>query len=238
MAECFCGCGRSIPLGRRRMSNAAARRVMRQLAVLEGAVAAEPPPDGLAELQAVVARGGRLRSTWRDYVHGTRSRRELDRTGMRETVNAILEQRKRLALADDFVGWNALGASELFNTGRRAPATLVDVRDTGMTVNDQPRAEVVLRVEPEGEEPFEVSRKLLVSRLKLPKVGERVEVAYDPEDRERFTFRIDDLTDDVALPPGTDPLERIARLHELHEAGALTAEEFAREKARVLEEER
>lgn len=91
---------------------------------------------------------------WRKYVHGDLGRKELDRDALRQTVDDMLDQRKRPALEGDFVGWNALGASELFATGRRATARIVSIRDTGVTINEQPRAEITLRVEPEGEEPL------------------------------------------------------------------------------------
>lgn len=234
MAECFCGCGRDIGFGRRGVSNKAAKRVFSDLDVLRGAADIDPPPEGVEELRAIVARGDRLRENWREYIHGTRDRGDLDRDALGKLIDDIYEQRKRLALSADYVGWDMLGASKLFSTGRRAPARIVAIDDTGVTVNEQPRAEIVLRVEPEGEEPFDVRRKLIVSRLQIPRVGETVEVAYDPDDHERFTFRIPDLTDDAAKAASGDPLDRLKKLHELHEAGALTAEEFARQKTQIL----
>ncbi|MEX2194588.1 MAG: SHOCT domain-containing protein [Thermoleophilaceae bacterium] len=246
MAECFCGCGRDIGFGRRGISNKAAKHVASELDVLRGAAEVEPPPEGVDALREIVARGDRLREPWREYVHGTRARGDFDREPLHELIDDIAEQRKRLALSADYVGWDMLKASKLFSTGRRAPARIVGIEDTGVTVNNSPRAEIILRVEPDGEEPFEVRKKLMISRVQLPRIGEPVEVAYDPDDHEQFTFRVPDLTDDAArafaagaaAQPADDPLDRIQKLHELHEAGALTAEEFAREKAQVLGQQR
>ena len=64
------------------------------------------------------------------------------------------------------------------------------------------------------------------------RAGERVEVAYDPDDRDRFTFRVADLADDVARAPSR--LDELAKLAELRSSGVLTEEEFETEKRRIL----
>lgn len=236
MASCFCGCGRDIRLGRRWLSNKAARMLTEHLDVVRGAAERGTQVEGAGDLRRLVSRADRIRAEWAEYVHGTRRRKDLDKDAMSKVIDDVMEARKRLAAEHDFVGWNALRASELWETGVRAPATIADIRDTGTTINNDPLAEIVLRVTPEGEEPFEVRRKVLVSRLELPRVGEPVEVAYDPADRSEVAFRRHDLSDELTAGGGNggDRLDQIAKLHELHQAGALTAEEFEREKARLL----
>jgi hypothetical protein len=108
---------------------------------------------------------------------------------------------------------------------------VLEVKDTGTTVNNQPRVRLRLRVQPEDGPPFEVERKLLVSRLAIPRVGERVEVAYDPDDRYRFTFRAADVAD------APSRLDELAKLGELRSSGILTENEFEAEKRRILASE-
>lgn len=226
-SECFCGCGMRVPFGRRRAANALGARFDEQLRVFRGA-----NRDSLAEL---IATGETLRERLRGVVHGTIDRKDYDKPASRAWVKRALEARRRLAdevAAQDYAGWNTLEQSELVHAGRRAPGVVVDVADTGTTINNQPRVRLRLRVQPEGEPPFEVERKLLVSRVSIPRAGERVEVAYDPDDRDRFTFRIADLTDDVATAPSR--LDELAKLAELRSSGVLTEEEFLAEKRRIL----
>ena len=197
--ECFCGCGREVPFGRRRAANALGAQYAKDVALFEGAVERRADPEHEAELSALAARGRVLRDTLRDIVHGTVDRKQFDKAAGRAWMDEAGDHRLRLAkaaISDDYAGWDALEQSELIQTGKRAPAVLVTVEDTGMTINNNPRVRVRLRVEPPGEEPFELERKVLVSRVKIPRAGERVEVAYDPEDPERFTFRVADLSDD------------------------------------------
>jgi hypothetical protein len=114
---------------------------------------------------------------------------------MKEAL-AIRGQLAKALAHEDYVGWSLLEQADLVHSGRRARGVIVELGDTGWTINNDPRVDVTIRVEPVDEPPFEVTRRLTVSRLEIPRKGERVEVAYDPGDRSRFTFRVSDLTDE------------------------------------------
>ena len=240
MAECFCGCGMDVPFGRRRVANMIGDKCAEHLAVVSGALERGTDPEHSAQLSDLASRGQPILDAVREVVHGTRDRRDFDKDASRAWMKEAIEVRERLAkaaIAEDYVGWDALEQSALVATGSRAPGVLTDVRDTGTTINENPRVEVRLRVEPPGEEPFELARKLMVSRVRVPRIGERVEVLYDPDDHERFTFRVADLTDDVvtaAQPAGDPTIEALERLARLREQGVLSPEEFDAEKRRVL----
>ena len=226
--ECFCGCGVEVPFGRRRAANALGAQFDEQLRVLRGALERGADPGRLAEL---VARGEALRESLRGVVHGTIDRSDYDKPASRAWMKRALDERGRLAeevAGQDYAGWNTLEQSELVHAGSRASGVVIEVKDTGTTVNNQPRVRLRLRVQPEGEPPFEVERKLLVSRLAIPRAGERVEVAYDPDDRDRFTFRIADLAD------APSRLDELAKLADLRSSGVLTEAEFEAEKRRIL----
>jgi hypothetical protein len=64
--------------------------------------------------------------------------------------------------------------------GIQARAVVINVQDTGMTINDNPRVKLTLQVQPEGDVPFEVTKKQTVSRVAIPRIGDEFIVRYDP----------------------------------------------------------
>lgn len=80
-------------------------------------------------------------------------------------------------------------SENLVATGARAVGTITRVRDTGMTINDNPRVEMVFHVQPlDGAGAFEVSKTKTVSRVQIPQPGQRYPVWYDAEDPSSFVF--------------------------------------------------
>src|SRR5947209_424263 len=72
---------------------------------------------------------------------------------------------------------------KILENGVQARAIITNVEDTGVTINDSPRVKLTLQVQPDGEVPFEVTKKTLVSRLRIPSVGDALWVRYDRSDR-------------------------------------------------------
>ena len=150
-------------------------------------------------------------------------------------------------------------AYELMSSGRRCPGEVVQVEDTGITINDNPHVKITVRAEPPGETPFTFSKTATVSRISIPRRGDKCTVFYDPDDREnRNAMTFDVLPEattawsatgpavasgpDYTLPfarPGEeddDPLEKIARLGELRDKGLISQSEFDDQKRRLLGE--
>ena len=152
-------------------------------------------------------------------------------------------------------------AAELFETGAKGAGTVISVQDTGMTINDNPRVKMVFRVEPlDGSPPFDAEKTTTVSRVEIPRQGDRYPVWYDAgepaktwayatiaDESGRTTMR--QLFGDVAetfvgmnapaAPApvgggGQDVVEQIKQLADLHQQGILTDEEFAAQKAKLL----
>lgn len=101
--------------------------------------------------------------------------------------------------------------ADLFETGRRATAVVESVRLTGLIINDvNQRIELTLRIEPAGEPPFQHQRKLFVPLHGVPRAGDLIEAAYDPEDRSRVGLRADPTWESggtllvTRRPPPTD----------------------------------
>lgn len=81
----------------------------------------------------------------------------------------------------------------LEDQGRRAAATVLEIGKRGMAIttgagqlvtDTEVALKLRLRVEPEGEAPFEVRTKLRFPQLAIPSVGSRIAVVYDPDDHE------------------------------------------------------
>jgi len=145
-------------------------------------------------------------------------------------------------------------AMELIATGRHGVGTITEVRDTGITINNNPRVEIVMRIDPaDGGPPLERTKTATVSRVAVPTAGERFPVWYDPADPDDWVFGVEmeaDAPPEVkaafaraaaAAPEnsageerGPSPLDEIARLNELRLAGAVTEREFADAKAVLL----
>lgn len=150
-------------------------------------------------------------------------------------------------------GGGGTRAQRLLAHGKRCPGTVLSVQDTGMTINDNPRVAMRIRAEPAGEPAFEFDKTATVSRVQVPRQGDRCAVFYEPggEGEPGVSFDAPALAM-VGLAPGgaapaaprpapapaadadDDTIEELERLAKLRAAGALTDEEFQQAKARVL----
>jgi hypothetical protein len=78
-------------------------------------------------------------------------------------------------------------AKRLEEAGVNATGQVISVRDTGMTINNNPRIALTLSVAPsDGSAPFEVGKKVTVSRVAIPRAGDAFVVRYDPDDHDNF----------------------------------------------------
>jgi hypothetical protein len=153
-------------------------------------------------------------------------------------------------------------AEELMTTGSRGAGTVVMVQDTGMTVNDNPRIKMTFRVEPlDGSPAFDTTKTTTVSRVQIPRQGDRYPVWYDPQDTSKWMYAtiadesgretMRQLFGDVAgtfvgmnapdapmaaAPQGQamDTVEQLKQLADLHQQGLLTDDEFNAQKAKLL----
>jgi hypothetical protein len=146
-------------------------------------------------------------------------------------------------------------ANRLIATGGRGVGTVTSVQDTGMTINDNPRVEITMRIEPEDRSaPFDATKTVTVSRVAIPRAGDRFPVWYDRNDPTQWAYGTD-MDPAQAAPeiqaafarasagapnlmmptsPGAASVDKLTKLSELHASGALTDAEFAAAKARVI----
>jgi hypothetical protein len=80
----------------------------------------------------------------------------------------------------------------LLKSGTLAEATILDVRDTGVTVNNiYAMIQVRPEVRPPGGKPYQAATKMLISRFHIPQFQPGavvVSVKYDPKDRFRISL--------------------------------------------------
>lgn len=148
----------------------------------------------------------------------------------------------------------------LFETGSKGVGVLVRVQDTGMTMNDDPRVKMEFRIEPlDGSAAFEAEKTKTVSRVEVPRPGDRYPVWYDAEDPTNWAYATVDDEQGVqqirqmfgdaaetitgvgdpaaaAAPAAADPAERLKKLDELKASGVLTDDEFDAKKKELLAE--
>ncbi len=150
-------------------------------------------------------------------------------------------------------------ALKLVAEGRKGIATVEQVDDTGVTVNGNPRVRLTVRIEPEDGSPaFQGSKAVVVSRVAIPRAGDRYPVWYDPKDPSIFGLGTDveaaapaDVRalfakasrrpEPVAVAAGPTPapaqgdwVSELGRLNDLRLQGALTDEEFTKAKNKLL----
>ena len=130
---------------------------------------------------------------------------------------------------------------QLLRTGKQGRATVLAIADTGITVNNSPRARVTVRIEVPGEAPLEGTRAMMVSRVAPPRVGAVYSVRFDPRNANEFVFEdrepgYQPQQPSYVKPRGDDPLiGELERLTALRDKGALTTEEFDQQKRRLLD---
>jgi hypothetical protein len=128
----------------------------------------------------------------------------------------------------------AARALDLTRNGKSCKGEVVAIDDTGMTVNNNPRVHITVRAEPPGEPAFTIERTATVSRVNLPRVGDRATVLYDPADREGRNLVTFEQAG--AGNGGDDPLAEIERLGKLRDQGLVTPQEFEEHKQRLLDQ--
>lgn len=147
-----------------------------------------------------------------------------------------------------FGGAKRLKAARLMSNGVQAVGTVLAVEDTGITINSNPRVRLRFRIEPTdgAMAPYEATKTATVSRVEIPRVGDRFPVWVDPNDPNTWMFATG--VPDATAPPSLRRLVELAKhgatpavppvpvggavselntLNELRLAGKITADEFA-----------
>ena len=68
----------------------------------------------------------------------------------------------------------------LAQNGLEATAEVVMVTDTGATVNMNPVVVLQMKVTPVAGAPFDVTTQTMVSRISVPRAGDKIKIKYNP----------------------------------------------------------
>ena len=74
----------------------------------------------------------------------------------------------------------------LAQNGQDADAEVVSVQDTGATVNMNPVVLLQLKVTPAMGTPFDTMAQSMVSRISVPRKGDKVKIKYNPDDHSQI----------------------------------------------------
>ncbi len=87
-------------------------------------------------------------------------------------------------------GWNRPleNSAELYRYGRPANATITKVEDEQLRPDGARLAKLSLRVTPVNESAYKTTRVLALPKARVPAVGERVTVKFDPESRKNLVL--------------------------------------------------
>jgi len=126
---------------------------------------------------------------------------------------------------------SAAHRQRLLQTGKVGRATILEVHDTGITVNKSPRARIKVRIQIPGEAPIEATTGMFVSRVSPPRTGETYDVRFDPRNPNDFVFE-----ERASIPQSRseDRISQLERLGQLRDKGVLTQAEFEAEKKKLL----
>ena len=116
--------------------------------------------------------------------------------------------------------------------GVTAPARVLEVQDTGVSVNDNPQVKLMVEVIPQSGSPFQAEVKTLVSRLNaaLVQPGITAEVIYDPLNPARIQLN------NLELKPVelNNAENRLRELERLYDEGLITGEEYRTKREEIL----
>jgi hypothetical protein len=89
-----------------------------------------------------------------------------------------------------FMGKRADQAEQLKQTGIPGKATILEMTQTGVYVNQQPQVKLKLRIEGQGQQPYELEKRLTVPMIALGTLssGQPLNVYIDRQDREKIVI--------------------------------------------------
>lgn len=159
-------------------------------------------------------------------------------------------------LSIPFVGLRRMRIKQLMENGVQGIGTLLDIRDTGITINNNPRVQMRFLIEPTTgvTAPYEATKTATVNRLNLPRVGDKYPVWIDPDNPEKFIFATGTPGDTAGTQPGlrrlveaakqgasptmampsADVVQQLNTLNELRLTGKISADEFARRTSDII----
>jgi len=161
------------------------------LAVLRGALGHDDAGGRTAEVYTLADQGTRLIGDITRYLHGEITRADLDRAAIKTWLRKGSAVAQSLLTSTSGPSWEPddRRTAELALTGTRAPGVVTDVESAGYGNTHLAAVDLTVIVRTADGATHELRRKLTIEVVKAPRVGDRVEVAYDASDPHRFVYR-------------------------------------------------
>jgi hypothetical protein len=127
---------------------------------------------------------------------------------------------------------------DLIAGGREAEALILEARQTGLTVREQTEVELLLKIHPLHQQPFEVRMRSAVYRLdaSLYQPGAMLKVKYDPADPSRIQITSTPVPGPVGSRDSSDSSRRLEELERLKDRGLVTEEEYLRKRQEIIKD--
>jgi uncharacterized membrane protein len=124
----------------------------------------------------------------------------------------------------------------VIKNGVPAKARVIEVWDTGTTINENPQVKLRLEIRRNDGSLYQCDVKTIISRLEVGRVqpGCTADVKYDPGNPNRVELVHLDLKG--AVQPGEEIAGRLQNLDTLREQGLITAEEYQKMRDEILKE--
>jgi hypothetical protein len=136
--------------------------------------------------------GGKDKKTTDEHLDDASKTLNSGLTGMMAKMtlggDAVKQMNDQIAFAKQYSGGENDVKQQLLKTGKIGNATVLDIADTGKSINDNPVVRMKLSGTNQQGETFEVAGETLVSRIKVPRVGDQTAVVYDPNDKTKFAL--------------------------------------------------
>lgn len=128
----------------------------------------------------------------------------------------------------------ATAGNDLQNIGKEADAVILEMHETGLTVKEYSEIELLLEVQPEDAQPFQVKITTAIYRLHthLFQPGAKLKVKYNPNDLSRI-----DIVSTPVPPPAVGQQQagdRLKQLEQLRNEGLVTEEEYKLKREEIL----
>lgn len=91
-------------------------------------------------------------------------------------------ENKKKEILKDF-GINQEKRDSLIKNGKKSKGEITGVEDTQTTLNNNPKVILYVKVMPENEDEFDAIITTYVSRVKIPRKGDKVFVYYNPNNK-------------------------------------------------------
>lgn len=161
------------------------------LAVLHGALDKGEVGERAAEVTALATQGDDLLASITRYLHDEVERSALDKAAITGWLGKAGKMCDSLVEGSSGPAWEPDDPStaHLAQSGVRATGVVTDVSRDGWGNERVASLKMSVSVQPVGGSTFDASRALSIAVVKAPRVGDHVEVSYDPTNPNRFVYR-------------------------------------------------